>query len=209
MRRHLPAGLSAFSVFTIIVLFWWVYGRFAGQLYFVLDDTIETYAALSRSLGQAISDSFTGQINWSGYRPLSYAARAFMSHIFGLDKMIGYYLVSLGLHLVNTLMLLALAHALLRSLAWAFVAAMFFLLLPAHNEAVLYMSANANLIALFFCLISLLASLAPPRRPGRGWWCPASAPTTEDVTAAADQAASHHTASGRRRDSAPRSPCPR
>ncbi len=167
MWKRLPVALA---LIVLVAIFWWVYGRFAGSLYFVLDDTIETYAALSRPLGQAIIDSFTGHINWSGYRPVSYAGRALMSHLFALDTMIGYYLVSLGLHLVNTILVFALGRVFMQNVAWAFIAALFFLLLPAHNEAVLYMSANANLIALFFCLISLLASLAPPRRPGPRWW---------------------------------------
>jgi hypothetical protein len=151
---------------TLLALFVWLYLRFAGSLFFVLDDYIETELALSRPLGQAIADSFTGAINWSGYRPVTYAIRATLSHTLGLEWMWGYYLFGFGLLLANTLLTYHLVRSISRSDLWAYVAAAVVLLLPAHNEAVAYMSANANLLALLFSLLSLEAAR-------RAWLSPA------------------------------------
>lgn len=161
MRKHFSVALAVTS---LVIVFLWIYGRFAGKLYFVLDDPIETQTALSAPLPQAIADSFNGQINWSGYRPVSYAIRATLAHLFKLDMMAGYYLASLGLHLADTLLLFALLQRLWKQIGWAFLVAMIFLLLPSHNEAVLYMSANANLLALFFVLLSLHLALGVEAR---------------------------------------------
>lgn len=144
----------------LALLFLWIYGRFVGRLYFVLDDFIETQVALMRPLPAVIADSFSGKLAWSGYRPLTYSLRGLLAHLFGLEQMGGYYVVSLGLHLINTLLLFALTRRWWRQTGWAFVAAALFLLLPAHNEAVLYMSASANLIALTLCLLSLVMTTA-------------------------------------------------
>lgn len=143
------------AIAALVLLFFWLYGRFACRLEFVLDDYIETEASLSRPFNTAIVDSFTGRLTWSGYRPVSYSVRAGLAHLFGAEQVCGYHSVSLGLHLVNTLLLFHLAAWLFTASQWAFVAALLFLLLPSHNEAVLYMSANANLLALFFALLTL------------------------------------------------------
>ncbi len=159
------------AIAVILLLFAWIYGRFACRLDFVLDDYIETQASLSRPLGTAILDSFSGKLTWSGYRPVSYSVRAGLAHLFGTDQLCGYHAFGLGLHLINSLLVLQLASLLLGSLPWALVTALLFLLLPAHNEAVLYMSANANLLALCFALITLLAAHQARRRAlNAGGW---------------------------------------
>ncbi|MEZ4861303.1 MAG: hypothetical protein R3C14_08350 [Caldilineaceae bacterium] len=140
----------------LILLFGWIYGRFVGQLGFAFDDYIELQASLAKPLGAVVVDSFTGALTWSGYRPLSYSIRALLAHLFGLEAVIGYHLFGLGLHLLNTLLVQIIATRLLRSYGWGGMAALLFLLLPAHNEAVLYISANANLIALCLGLLTLL-----------------------------------------------------
>ncbi len=167
MTRPSPLP-TLLAVGTLVLLFLWIYGRFAPALHFVLDDPIETEVALSRSWGAAVLGSFTGEINWSGYRPVTYALRATLAHLFGVQQMVGYYVVSLGLHLLNTLLTWHVVRRVARNEAWAFLAAAIVLLLPAHNEAVLYISASANLLALFFCLLTLEFALTA-RRSVRLW----------------------------------------
>jgi hypothetical protein len=156
------------AIGTLFLLFLWIYGRFAPALHFVLDDPIETEVALARTWRAAVTGSFTGSINWSGYRPVTYALRATLAHLFGVQQMVGYYVVSLGLHLLNTLLTWRLVRRVAGNEAWAFLAAAIVLLLPAHNEAVLYMSASANLLALFFCLLTLEFALTA-RATARLW----------------------------------------
>lgn len=159
--RRRPSSLRAhWPILTLLLLFFWFYGRFAPQLYFVMDDYIETRYNLSKPLGAVIVDSFSGELNWSGYRPLTYALRALFSHWFRLDYVIGYYLFGFGLHFINTWLVYHIAKRLLTHSAWAFLAALIFLLLPSHNEAVFYMSANANLLGLTFALATVAFVLA-------------------------------------------------
>lgn len=169
MRERLAPRLAPLlALGTLILLFAWIYGRFAPALHFVLDDPIETEVALARPWLAAVTGSFTGEINWSGYRPLTYVLRATLAHLFGTRQMAGYYFVSLGLHLFNTLLTWRVVRRVARNEAWAFLAAAIVLLLPAHNEAVLYMSASANLLALCFCLLTLEFALTA-RRSTRLW----------------------------------------
>ena len=148
------------AVGTLFFIFLWFYGRFAPQLYFVMDDYIETRYNLSKPLWTVIVDSFSGELNWSGYRPLTYALRAVFSHWLRLDYVIGYYLFGFALHFVNTWLVFHIAKRLLAQAPWAFLAALLFLLLPSHNEAVFYMSANANLLGLTFALATVALTLA-------------------------------------------------
>jgi len=180
--KHLltPNGnrlVQVVGIGTLLLLFGWLYLRFAGVLYFVLDDYIETEFALKRSWGQSILDSFNGTINWSGYRPLTYAVRATLSHVLGLEWMGGYFIFSMGLLLVCTLLTYHLVGRVSHSDLWAFVAAAVVLMIPSHNEAVLYMSANANLLALTLSLLVVEASrqawLPSPKAQSKSrttWW---------------------------------------
>lgn len=166
--QHWRYGAKAYLLPTLglFLLFLWFYGRLAPQLYFVMDDYIETPANLTRPLPAMLADIFAGRLDWSGYRPVTYALRAIFSHWFRLDFVIGYYLFGLGLHFVNTWLVLYISKRLFAHTAWALLAALIFLLLPAHNEAIFYMSANANLIALFFTLatVALVLAMAQPQR---------------------------------------------
>jgi len=143
------------SVVGLFILFFWFYGRFAPQLYFIMDDYIETRYNLTKPLSAMLLDSFSGELNWSGYRPLTYAIRAIFSHWFRLDHVIGYHLYGLALHFVNTVLVLLISRRLFAHSAWALLAALIFLLLPSHNEAIFYMSANANLTGLCLALLSI------------------------------------------------------
>lgn len=156
-----PVRLGAiWPILALALLFFWFYGRFASHLYFVMDDYIETRYNLSKPLWTVIVDSFSGELNWSGYRPLTYALRAVFSHWLRLDYVIGYYLFGFGLHFVNTWLVFHVAKRLLAHAGWAFLAALIFLLLPSHNEALFYMSANANLLGLTFALTTVALVLA-------------------------------------------------
>ncbi len=92
MRERLAPRLAPLlALGTLILLFAWIYGRFAPALHFVLDDPIETEVALARPWLAAVTGSFTGEINWSGYRPLTYVLRATLAHLFGTRQMAGYF----------------------------------------------------------------------------------------------------------------------
>lgn len=164
-RHVLYAGLT-----TLLLLWAWLYARFVGKLYFVLDDYIETAAALNKPWAQTILDSFTGDFNWSGYRPLAYAVRVTLVHLFGLQQVWVYYAFGMALLLASTLLSFQIVRSASRSDLWAFVAAGVVLLLPSHNEGVLYMSGNANLMALLAALCVLECARRVVSGGRRGLW---------------------------------------
>jgi hypothetical protein len=163
-----PWLLLVVALGVLLAIFVWVYARFAGALYFGMDDFIETEYALAKPLGAVITDAFAGTLSWSGFRPVAYSLRAVMAHLFGAQEVSGYHLVGMGVHFLNTLLTFHIVWRVARRVIPAFVAAAFFLLLPAHNEAVLYMSANANLFALFFALLAVEAGVTPALHEGQG-----------------------------------------
>lgn len=138
----------------LTLLFMWVYGRTASQLYFVMDDFINSHAELHAS----ILDVITGRVTWSGYRPLTLIQRVLLLRAFGLEQMLPYYLVMLGMHLANVLLTYALVLRVAGKAIWAFVVAAIMLLLPSHNEAVFWFAANASPLAFLFGILALHAS---------------------------------------------------
>ncbi len=146
---------AALAVTSLTILFLWVYGRFAFDLYFVMDDYIHAAGEMTGPLWATLRDTFTGAISWSGYRPLTTAMRVLLFHAFGMEQMGAYYMLYLALHLVNTLLAFRIVRRAGAGVPWAFFAAAVVLLLPSHNEAVFWFAANSNPLALFFCLLAL------------------------------------------------------
>ncbi len=163
-RPHRAGHVAALA--SLVLIFLWVYGRFAFGLYFVMDDFIHSASEMTGPLWPTLRDTFTGAISWSGYRPLSTAFRVLMTHAFGLERMWGYYVIYLGLHLLNTLLSYRVVRRVARSTLWAFIAAAVVLLLPSHNEAVFWFAATSNLLALCFSLLALDFALTAFERPG-------------------------------------------
>lgn len=89
----------------LILLFYWSYFQHVDELFFVMDDYIETQANLAAPLSKIIRDNFTGELAWSGYRPVSYSARAVLAHLFSMEYVAGYHIFGLGLHLCNSILL--------------------------------------------------------------------------------------------------------
>jgi hypothetical protein len=163
-HRRIRAQIAAIA--SLCLLFLWVYGRFAFALHFVMDDFIHSAVEMTGPLGATLRDTFAGIISWSGYRPLSTAFRVILTHAFGLERMWGYYVVYLSLHLINTLLAYRLVWRVSQSTLWAFFAAAVVLLLPSHNEAVFWFAATSNVLALFFALVALDFALTATERPG-------------------------------------------
>lgn len=74
-----------------------------------------------------------------------------------------------ALHAANGLMLFALARALGFQRFWAFLAALFFVSIPAYVEAVAWVSALAEPVTTFFGLFSVYALLRSRRRRSPAW----------------------------------------
>lgn len=94
----------------------------------------------------------------STYRPLYWLSLALDHHLWGLDP-IGFHLTNVLLHTINGVLFFQL----LRRLHLAAIAAasvtLLWLSLPINSEAVVWISARAYPLCLFFVLLSLLATL--------------------------------------------------
>ncbi len=102
--------------------------------------------------------------NW---HPLTWISHQVDAQLFGLDPR-GHHLVSLTIHLANTVLLLTLLNLLTGSLGAASLAAGLFALHPLHVESVAWVAERKDLLAAFFMFLALRAYLGYTRRPGTG-----------------------------------------
>ena len=61
-EERTPWLLLAVALGALLAIFAWVYARFAGALYFGMDDFIETEYALAKPLGAVIADVIDGRM---------------------------------------------------------------------------------------------------------------------------------------------------
>jgi hypothetical protein len=93
------------------------------------------------------------QSYWRPFQSLTY----FLDHrIWGLNPL-GYHLTNLACHLLNALLIFFLLKKIGQSEIAAFFACVFFILNPIFTTSVTYISGRADLLVLFFILLSLLA----------------------------------------------------
>jgi tetratricopeptide (TPR) repeat protein len=89
------------------------------------------------------------------YRPLVMLSYRLNATWLGRDAL-GFHLVNVALHLVNSAMVLWLARRFFNNLHWALLAAVVFSLHPVHVENVAWISGRTDLLAGFFGLGSLI-----------------------------------------------------
>lgn len=168
-----PAAAIAAVLLTALLVFW------PGGVGFLSDDFV-LLRAIERD-GPWAAGFYRG-LGVNFLRPLSTACLALEHSLFGLHA-IGFHLVSLALHLLNACLVGLLAVRLLpsgpepstevfvipiRPRDVAMPAAFFFLVLPCHSEAVMWISGRADLLATLGCLIALNAWFAWRARGGPG-----------------------------------------
>jgi Tfp pilus assembly protein PilF len=100
------------------------------------------------------------------YRPLTVLSYALNYAAGGFDPL-GYHLVNIVLHALNSLLVFLLLKRLLEY-HYALAAALIFALHPLHTEAVAWVTGRAELLACFFMLLAWLASL--PGESGEPGW---------------------------------------
>ena len=104
------------------------------------------------------------------YRPLTRASYVLDHALWGLEPA-GYHAVNLALHAANALLFFLLAWRLLGALWPPFLAALLLAVHPVGAEAVAFLSARNNLLALLFSLATALLFVAAQdrRRAWLGW----------------------------------------
>lgn len=88
------------------------------------------------------------------YRPITQIS--FILNLSISDQPMFFHLVNVLLHAINAWLVFAIIFLVFTSRRLAYVTAGVFLLMPIHVEAVTYIAGRADLLALFFCLLSFL-----------------------------------------------------
>ncbi len=83
------------------------------------------------------------------YRPLLTIVYALEYRVFGLYPM-GYHMVNLLFHIMNTIIVYLVADRLLKNRKYAFIAALLFAFHPEHTESVTWISGLTDVLCLFF-----------------------------------------------------------
>ncbi len=108
-----------------------------------------------------VSSRLMSNIPLSGYRPLTMSSFA-LNYAVGADSPFGYHLVNVALHVLNTLLVYAVALALMRAFEVsrgsdaALAAALLFACHPVNTQPVNYISARSTLLAGGFSLLCFL-----------------------------------------------------
>lgn len=92
------------------------------------------------------------------YRPVIEIYFHLGRRLFGCDAF-PFHLASIGIHLINTLLLYLFAHALTRSRAFASLAAIFFAVQPGHAQAVAWVGAITDLLPALWYLFAMWTHL--------------------------------------------------
>ena len=103
------------------------------------------------------------------FRPVASLLWSILYSRFGLHPL-PYHLFSIGLHLLITLLLVVWVYQISDDPAAAGVAGLLFAVLPSHPEAVIWISANADLLASVFCLAAFMAYHRFSQSENWGWF---------------------------------------
>jgi hypothetical protein len=162
-RRALPVALGIGSAALALYAY-----RGLPERPFAADDYQWLLNVRGLSLGQVARTAFDPGMQTHFYRPLVWLVFWAQAHVFGLDPR-GYHAVSLALHLLNAGLLGALAMRLPIARPWqpSVLAAAIVALHPAPFEAVVWISAQSELLAAALLLAMLHVWLAP-QDAGRG-----------------------------------------
>ena len=145
-----------------------VYGRVAGYGYCGIDDSVyvSNNAAVQAGLTPAgVVWAFTSlQPFWL---PLTWISLMLDVSLFGLDPG-AQHLVNVAIHGANSLLVYALALALLRHWLASLLIAFLFAIHPLHVESVAWITERKDVLSGFFFLLSVLAYLWYAARPSAG-----------------------------------------
>lgn len=160
MPRPLERGRAAVILAALVVFAAAVTFSPVGDYGFVNwdDDVYVTDNPLVQAPGLAAVPRVFTQFISGNYHPLTIASYVLDGALFGSGAG-PFHLVNLGLHLVNTVLVLRLLTALGTPLAGAAVGALFWAVHPLRVETVAWISARKDLLSTLFSLGSILAYL--------------------------------------------------
>lgn len=153
--------ISVITLFFILGFF--IYGNVINGKFF-LDDSVNivanNYIRGFTHLKEIFSqDSVAGSgfhLPW--YRPMLLLSYAVDYSLWGLNP-IGYHVVNILLHIFSAVLLFFIVLKLFKKTSIAFLSGFIFLIHPVQTEAVSYVSGRADLLLVFFLLISFFSFL--------------------------------------------------
>ncbi|MBN2570388.1 MAG: hypothetical protein JXB42_13255, partial [Deltaproteobacteria bacterium] len=123
--------------------------------FFLMDD----YVLVHDSLNNAIKTIFTTTLSIAFYRPLMILLMTIESYFWHFDNPHGYILVSIILHVFNSILLIYLVKELKFKINQGLLAASIFLLSPWSSVTYFWLACRFDIIATLFIMLALIYSL--------------------------------------------------
>jgi len=143
-----------YSLLLFLVIFN-IYIPHIKDYFFLFDDYVSVYAPLSNSIKTIFTTS-----NYTGnYRPLVAFLMKIETNIWHFDNPHGYILVSIMLHVLNSILLIYLVKELKFKNNEGLLAASIFLVSPWSSETYFWLSCRFDITATLFIMLTLLYSL--------------------------------------------------
>lgn len=138
-----------------------VYIPHIKDYFFLFDDYVLVHAAINNS----VETIFTSTNYLGFYRPLITFMMAFESKLWHFNNPHGYILVSITLHILNSVLLIFLTRELKFKIHQCLLAASMFLISPWSSETFFWLSCRFDITATLFILLTLIYSLRALRKP--------------------------------------------
>jgi len=174
-RGGLPPGLWLAAALAVTALL--AYALYAPTIKYVFIDadfkTVVNNEDIRHFDTEGLKDLFSGR-DYENYLPVRMAVYSLIYKFSELNPAT-YHAVNVGFHIANCILAVILAAVLLRTgdrgreypvLPGAFVAGLIFAVHPIQVEAVAWVSGLKELLAAFFCMLSLLAYIKYRSAPG-------------------------------------------
>jgi protein O-mannosyl-transferase len=149
----IPVGLAV-AVFL-------VYGPALTGGFIAFDD----HAVVAESVSHSLAEIWTGPV-YDAWLPVYYTAIKAQAWIFGADGAGGMHVVSVLLHILNSLLVLLIVWRIAKRLSLAGGVAFLFALHPGATESVAWISEQKGLLAFAFAALAILSFLAAIDRKG-------------------------------------------
>ncbi len=144
-------------IFALIVINILLYAKTATYDFVNFDD--KTYVLYNPVIKEITLDNLEkifSEFNFSNYQPLVHLTYAVEYYFFGQNAA-GYHIISVILHILNSILVLYLIFFLSKDSTIAFIVALLFSLHPMQVETIAWISEQKGLLSTFFYLLSFLS----------------------------------------------------
>jgi len=164
IKNHLSCLIICFQykympfIVYLLLLFLIIFNIYIPHIkdyFFLMDD----YVLVHDSLNNSIKTIFTSTMSIAFYRPLMILLMTIESYFWHFDNPHGYILVSIILHVLNSILLIYLVKELKFRINQGLLAASIFLLSPWSSETYFWLACRFDIVATLFIMLTLIYSL--------------------------------------------------